>query len=165
MTNKRYFFGLLRYFFVSLLIISSSAKYCDRNPKLLQCRALKLQNVLPRYDGCRLEKNHTKECKTGDLVHRSVAGCMGQIPGNTPHSLVSGFKLGYATRCFPNVKSPSTMHLRNVAPSFGKVRCVPELNKPVTCGEGGTRCVCDAPAPASDISWLDNTCRCVFIAA
>lgn len=49
-------------------------------------------------------------------------------------------------RCYPRVNVPrqNLAELRFITPSFGEPSCVPETyKKKFTCGERGTRCVCD----------------------
>lgn len=150
---------LVFYALILVISLSFSAKFCDRNPHLIQCVALKNQDVRPQNENCSPLKQGS--CKTGDLVNPRVAKCAMKYSGNTQNSLVSGFKTGLSIRCFPALRSPKSKHLRNVAPSYGEPQCVPVPGMSIVCGEHGTRCVCDAPGVAefNPIGWLENKCR------
>lgn len=136
-----------------------SSRFCVKNPKALQCVALKNQFQLPKHSACNpFIKSST--CRIGDLVSTAVARCERKLNGNIKVSLLKGYKESSFQRCFPGLKTPDDLRKRNVAFARGQPGCKPVVfNKKstLTCGEMGTRCVCDAPAGVSQ--WLKNECR------
>ena len=135
------------------------SKFCEKNSKLIQCIALKNQFLLPKHSSC---NPFTKKpaCQIGDLVSPAVARCERKFSGNIKVSLLYGYKESKSQRCFPALQSPEDVRKRNIAFSRGEPGCKPVFlngGSTLTCGERGTRCVCDAPAGVT--SWLNNKCR------
>lgn len=145
--------------FLSKFGLIFSSRFCESNPKALQCIALKYQFQLPKHSSCNPFVKGSA-CRIGDLVSSSVARCERKLSGNIKASLLHGYKKSAFQRCFPALHTPDDLRKRNVAFSRGEPGCKPVvLNKKstLTCGELGTRCVCDAPAGVT--SWLRNKCR------
>lgn len=84
---------LLRIIFQAIflgILTSKGSKFCDENPKLIQCIASKNQFVLPDREYCNPFDN---SCRTGDLIDPRVANCEPRFTSShIKKELTSGFR-------------------------------------------------------------------------
>lgn len=148
--------GPIAIFIIHLILVSSNS--CENNPSQIKCLAFNNRFMLPRNSKCNPYK---KSCRMGDLVDNRIATCALRYPGNVQYSLESNYKIPSLYRCFPTLESEEKLTKRTVSvDTAGELRCSPveKSGRGVfTCGEKGTRCVCDSPEGVA--GWTKNRCR------